>query len=44
MNDLINSGCQLCPIDKTPWDLESAFKSGAKYEQQAKLTFKTVTK
>lgn len=44
VNDLINSGCQLCPIDKTPWDLDCRFKSGAHYEPQKTMTFKTVTK
>lgn len=41
MNDLINSGCQLCPIDKTPWNLESKFKSGAVYEEHETILLKT---
>lgn len=44
MNDLINSGCQLCPIDKTPWKMETIFKSGAVYAEQAKLTLKQLQK
>jgi hypothetical protein len=44
MNDLINSGCQLCPRDKTTWKLKKVHKSGAAYEQHAKLSFKSVTK
>lgn len=44
MNDLINSGCQLCPIDKTPWAIETRIKSGASYQQDAMINFKTVSK
>jgi hypothetical protein len=44
MNNLINSGCQLCPIDKTPWDLEQTIKSGALYQEQETMSFKVATK
>jgi hypothetical protein len=44
MNDLINSGCQLCPIDKTPWDLQLRIKSGALYQEQETMAFKSVSK
>jgi hypothetical protein len=44
MNDLINSGCQLCPIDKTTWKLKKTVKSGAVYSDSQKIAFKSTTK
>jgi len=40
MNDLINSGCQLCPLDKTPWNLECKIKSGAIYQEHETVMLK----
>jgi len=44
MNDLINSGCQLCPIDKTTWKLRKTVKSGAVYLDHQRIAFKSTTK
>ena len=41
MNDLINSGCLLCPVDKTTWKLHKSIKSGAVYSKPKSLLLKT---
>lgn len=40
MNDFINTGCVLCPIDKNTWELSKTIKSGAIYEKNKQVNAK----
>ncbi len=41
ISNLVDSGCVLCPIDKTPWKTSKVLKSGTLYGSTQKVAIKT---